>query len=260
MIDNNFIKEHTLLECLQEFNGAPDGDKDSRQKALEKEFVLLAKKLLYGGFFLVKDKSGNDVYKIEIQTVEFYYHEETISDNGIYDPIVYHRNGRYPSNPDLPVPAFPIMALHTHQSGIDISFEEKDGKYRASALIRAFTVFDFRIKEYVKWDEAKENTDGIYHHRKEKPYIDERSQFLYYYINGFDINSGKSLTEWIPNKDVDYDSCPIYFGRRKNAYEDKEKKILDKRKWAFSSYVVSFTHSNSEKEKFDKYASRISIL
>ena len=66
MIDNNFIKEHTLLECLQEFNGAPDGDKDSRQKALEKEFVLLAKKLLYGGFFLVKDKSGNDVYKIEI--------------------------------------------------------------------------------------------------------------------------------------------------------------------------------------------------
>ena len=257
MIDNDFIKEHTLLECLKEFKGAPDGDKDSRQKALEKEFVLLAKKMLYGGFFLVKDKSGNDVYKIEIQTVEFYYHEETISDNGIYDPIVYHRNGRYPSNPDLPVPAFPIMALHTHQSGIDITFEEKDGKYRASALIRAFTVFDYRLNKYVKWD-SKEKTDGIYHSKdkkdNDKPYIDERSQYLYYYINGFDIISGQSLIEWKPNKDVEYDeSCPIYYGRRKNVYEDKEKKILDERKWAFSKDVVSFTHSNSEKEKFDPF-------
>ena len=240
-----------LLECLKQFSGAPQEEKDydARISALEDDFVLLAKKLLYGGYFLVKDNRGNDVYKIDIQTVEFYYHEETKADNGIFDPIVYHRNGRFPSNQDHQVPAFPLMALHTHQSGIDITFEEKDGKYRASALIRAFSVFDYRLNEYVKWD-SKEKTDGIYHHRKDKPYVDARSQYLYYYINGFDINSGKSLIEWKPNKDVDYDSNPIYYGRRKNVFKDKEKKILCKRRWAFSKEALSFTHSNSEKEDF----------
>ena len=107
-----------LIECLKQFKGAPaGGDLNSRQKALEEDFALLAKKLLYGGLLIC----GN--YEIEIKLVEFYYHEEKEMgiEPRILDPIVYHRNGKYPGNP---VTAFPIMSLHAHTSGYDITFED----------------------------------------------------------------------------------------------------------------------------------------
>lgn len=233
-----------LLECLKQFKGAPEGDKETRQKALEEDFVLLAKKLLYGGYYII----GND-YRIEIQTVEFYYHEEEKSNtpNRIYDPIVYHKNGRYPSNTDIDVPPFPIMSLHTHQSGIDITFEDQEGKYRASALIRAFTVFDFRINEYMRWY-SKEKTDGIY---KPSKLPEERSQYIYYYINGFVINGmNNNPIQWVPTNEADY-SAKLYYGRRKNVFKDKDKKELDPRKWAFSKYQMKYTHENKEPEEFE---------
>lgn len=73
-----------------------------------------------------------DIYKCEviikyIRTVEFYFHSE--KPNGIHDPIVYHRNIRdLEGNLMEKVPYFPIMSLHAHSSGYDITFESKVGE------------------------------------------------------------------------------------------------------------------------------------
>ena len=159
-----------LLECLKQFKEAPKGDKEIRQKALEEDFVLLAKKLLYGGYLMVGNK-----YRIDLDLVEFYYHEEKKDmENGIYDYIVYHRNGRYPGDP---VPPFPIMSLHAHTSGYDITFEDPDGKYRASALIRAYSIFDLKKQGYVTIKDDKGKALKEYRTNKEfcaKTNIDDR--------------------------------------------------------------------------------------
>ena len=50
------------------------------------KFKRLADNFLYGGYIQVRNE-----YRIYIQTVEFYFHSE--KEDGIKDPIVYHRNG-----------------------------------------------------------------------------------------------------------------------------------------------------------------------
>ena len=115
----------TLKEHLSRFNGAPDVE------SLQRMFEELAPVFLYGGYLQVRDD-----YHLFIRTVEFYYHSEKA--DGIHDPIVYHRNGR---NLHV-VPYFPLMTLHAHASGFDITFENEEGAYRSSALIRAYEVKD----------------------------------------------------------------------------------------------------------------------
>ena len=232
-----------LLECLKQFKGAPEGDKETRQKALEEDFVLLAKKLLYGGYLMVGK------YRIDIETVEFYYHEEKENmENGIYDYIVYHRNGRYPGNP---VPPFPIMSIHAHPSGYDITFEDPDGKYRASALIRAFAIKDCDTNRYIKWD-PKDKGNGIFDDKLDKPFYDDRSQNLYFFLNGFEVNGNGNQIKWEPKEITANDPLPIYRGHRKNVYIDESKTILDDRQWAFANTdkEVIITHSNKQKEKY----------
>lgn len=87
---------------------------------------------IVNGYFLVSDKRKS--VKVFPTCVEIYYHEET--DDGIKDPIVYHRNTK--KEPNKPI--FEIGILHNHVSGIDITFEHiVNGKaVRASALIREF--------------------------------------------------------------------------------------------------------------------------
>ena len=93
------------------------------------KFKRLADNFLYGGYIQVRNE-----YRIYIQTVEFYFHSE--KEDGIKDPIVYHRNGRELDE----VPYFPLMTLHAHISGFDITFENPTLQYRASALIRAYEI------------------------------------------------------------------------------------------------------------------------
>ena len=121
MINEQYIATHGLKECLYAFRGAGDGSIEAKELALKTEFYHLAQKMLYGGFLQV----GDD-YEIYIRTVEFYYYEEEESKNQIQDPIVYHRNGRFPGR-DLP--PFPMMSLHAHWSGYDITFEEYIDSY-----------------------------------------------------------------------------------------------------------------------------------
>ena len=86
----------------------------SDEKELQNSFRALAPAFLYGGYIQVRED-----YQIYIRTVEFYYHSE--KKDGVHDPIVYHRNGRIMES----VPYFPLMTLHAHNSGFDITFESE---------------------------------------------------------------------------------------------------------------------------------------
>jgi hypothetical protein len=141
---------------------------------LTNQFKEIAQCFLYGGYYNVYDK-----YRIYIRTVEFYFHAEEGSEfANIKDEIVYHRNNHYV---DGDVPYFPFLSLHAHSSGIDVTFENEAKKYRASALIRAYEVYDIdkgcflvhdtKLKKFIPWESGKR--------------YNEQSTYLYYFLNGF---------------------------------------------------------------------------
>ena len=228
-----------LLECLKQFKGAPEkGDKETRQEALEKDFVLLAKKLLYGGAFVISD-NGQDLYTIELRSIEFYYHEEKdLPDRErIYDWIVYHKNTK-----NAIKKAYITGYLNAHVSGIDITFEDNtnpdDPKYRASALIRSFYV-----RKGLKGNEEPE----------------EHSTKIYDEILMQAPLRGYSIRWKDDDKKTDFSKDKLYSGRRINVFQyepfnapsNKKTTELDPRKWAFSKDKVSFKHKNKDPEEFE---------
>ena len=82
----------TLLEKkLVDFND--NFSFDITLEVLNEKFEELAKYFLYSGYIQV-----NDSYRIELVSVEFYFHAEEKNDSTckyFQDPIVYHRNGRF---------------------------------------------------------------------------------------------------------------------------------------------------------------------
>ena len=106
MLDNEYIKTHSLEESLKEFQGA-DGVEDN----LSVQFELLARKLLCGGHFEISC-CGHLIRRVYLHTIEFYYHEEY---GPVKDYIVYHRN---PEGKDIVLPPFPIGSLNAHQSAL----------------------------------------------------------------------------------------------------------------------------------------------
>ena len=205
-----------LQACLEAFDGKP---KDGVH-TLEDQFKLLAKKMLYGGHFEVRDNSkGVVLRRVFLHTVEFYFHEEN---GGEKDLIVYHRN----KGSKKPSP-FPIGSLHTHVSGIDITFEAPDASYRASALVRAFQIKNDTEETYVKIENPQKMTN---------PTVEYRSTYLYNYLfMDMAISNGGLTVRWVP------DSRPIegfYQGFRKNVEQfgpdEKKNGKQDTRPWAFS--------------------------
>ena len=75
----------TLIESLKQFE--EKANTVSNETELQSIFKELAPAFLYGGYIQVHDE-----YRVFIRTVEFYFHSE--KENGIHDPIVYHRNGK----------------------------------------------------------------------------------------------------------------------------------------------------------------------
>lgn len=150
---------------MKEFDGA-HGD----EKQLDKPFKLLARKLLYGGHFEVSC-CGKLLRSVFIHTVEFYYHEEI---GLVKDYIVYHRNN---DNKDSYLKPFPIGSLNAHQSGIDITFEDwRNGdrpKYRAAALIRAFSIKEGNNGEFKTIVQPRNNMPND---------VEFRSTYLYEYL------------------------------------------------------------------------------
>lgn len=149
---------------------------------LTNSFSNIAKTILYDGYIRVR----ND-YRVYIKTVEFYFHAENDSPINVHDPIVYHRNGRLGRE----VPYFPMLTLHAHMSGFDITFENPSLKYRASALIREYAIYDVKAKVFIKT--KQEHKKDI---NKDKIPYDGRSTFLYDFINGFSLTGGQNDIAW----------------------------------------------------------------
>ncbi len=114
----------TLTDILSTFNGGK-----SSEDAINEEFAKLAKKLLYGGHFRVMNSRN-----IYLEEIEFYYHDER--EGGIKDPIMYHTN----DHEKRELPYFKIGRFNMHTSGVDVTFENEEKQYRASFLIRAYSI------------------------------------------------------------------------------------------------------------------------
>lgn len=243
MIDNAFIQKHTLLECLKEFKGAHRHGDKSRLDSVTEEFQALAKKLLYGGYFLVSDNNNNEILRIELLSVEFYYHEEKNDlvdkndqeDKMICDPIMYHKNPKDTKKPKEPLKT---GTLNPHVSGIDITFEDyadgkeaKDVVYRASVLLRSFNVIE-----------------------KNKTTEDSCSTHLYNYLlnNSPLMPDAEIKIKWV-EPDVAI-SDELYCGHRLNVftYDEKGEKTtdIDPREWGFAKKRITITHK-CKKKKYD---------
>ena len=171
-----------LIDALKQFENEINEVKD-----LQESFRELAPAFLYGGYLQVR----ND-YLVYIRTVEFYFHSE--KEQGIHDPIVYHRNRRdLNGNVLMEVPYFPPLTLHAHVSGFDITFESKQKEYRASVLIRAYEVMD-KEKNYLIWDKEKR----IFIKSKEYGY-NTQSTYLYDLLNGFSLGNGSNI-KWVDSQ------------------------------------------------------------
>lgn len=211
-----------LIKKLKEFEENVKSVSD--ESKLQELFRELAPTFLYGGYIQVHNN-----YRVYIRTVEFYFHSE--KENGIHDPIVYHRNGR-----DLEaIPFFPLLSLHAHPSGFDITFESEDEKYRASALIRSYEVVD-KSNCYLKWSK---NGNGKYMFLKNPDYrFNTQSTYLYTLLNGFALGDNNDI-KWIDSPRAQIQD--ITEKPRQNVFqsesESEYKPIKGKRcerKWSFT--------------------------
>lgn len=152
--NSNLIIMEKLIKILEQF----DQERTKRLNYWNEEAVVeaalpLAKEFLCNGYFLVNGK-----YIIDIGAIELYYHEE---EGDIKDDKMYHINKHLPKNykemfkHDGGYPYFSVGSFNLHQSGVDITFENEEKKYRASFLIRSYRVLtnskDIAIKD-IKYD------------------------------------------------------------------------------------------------------------
>lgn len=176
-----------LLNKLNEFQGANGLNFKERLESLDKMFKEIAKIMLYKGLLVFNGKS------VYIRDVEFYYHEE----NGIMkDPIMYHVNEK-----DNTKEYFEVGTFNLHISGVDITFESK-GRYRASALIRGFSVDDPNGK------------------------VDGRSTFLYDYFVGLSPFNNILPISWKEEKIDAFGDIRNTFRRNVPFYRKKGDNII----------------------------------
>lgn len=179
-------------------------------KKLEDRMKELAETFLYGGYINVRDR-----YHIYIRTVEFYYHEE---EGSIKDEKMYHRNNY---RIDGEIPYFRPLAFNSHDSGVDITFENEEKRVRAAVLIRAYEILDMITNKRLIWNKAEQQfqiSNG-----QEKPNYNTQSLYLKNFLNGFS-SEGQSDIYWVdePYNEQETRITPI-----------KRKGLKDERKWGF---------------------------
>lgn len=221
---NNILKEFDLRRTEMIKNKEKIWDAD----AVAECFEPCAKEILLNGHFLVKDK-----FIIELGSIELYYHEE----NGpIKDYIMYHRENRIYSKIKEynkgELPYFDFGSFNLHQSGVDITFENEQEKYRASFLIRAFRV--------IPKDDKVLNNHIVF---------DSRSTYIFDELFYSGIPWGKcseSVIKWVrcdnnidninlmkePRRNV-YKYGESYFDPKKRKWIDERLKEKDSRAWQF---------------------------
>lgn len=191
-----------LSQLLLEFDGC-----GLTEDELKKKFEEIAKAAIYGGFFRV-----NDEFDIYIIDVEFYFHSENKDISTVHDWAMYHRNDK-----DNIVDYFPIGSLYPHNSGVDVTFE-KEGKYRASFLIRQYEI-DGRV--YVQPSYLREDLFG--------------------YASCI-CGNGHPRIKWEPIKSIDKNESEKYSLKeglrvKVGAYDDNGNRIegkFDMRNWRFT--------------------------
>ncbi len=184
------------------------------------KFKELAPYFLSGGYIKVRDE-----YRIYLTTVEFYFHSE--KDDGIKDPIVYHRNGRMVLDNDMrapKLPYFPFMSLHAHDSGYDITFENDREQYRASALIRAYQVWDEKAGQWIKWDKVIQKFRFYDVERDDDP-VNSQVLYLKTFLNGFGVGAGEVV--WEDNEENILGTSELVQKKRKGIKNDDKY-------WSFS--------------------------
>ena len=175
----------TLKEKLMNF---PFSWNDENK--LTEEFAQLAPYFISGGYIKVRED-----YYVYPTSVEFYFHSE--KENGVHDPIVYHRNN---NKVEGDIPYFPIFTLHAHDVGYDITFENSKEQYRASVLIREYQILDVRDKQnvvWLKWDSKKQ----CFCKDKEQNPKNTQVMYLKYILNSFSMGE-ESQINWIDAKEL----------------------------------------------------------
>ena len=147
-------------------------------------FMPCAKEILNNGYFRIKGEKGSII--LDIGSIELYYHEE---EGNIKDYIMYHTNTRKShskfNNDNGNFPYFKIGTFNLHQSGIDVTFENEQEKYRASFLIRSYRILD---------SEEELDSDSVY---------DAHSTHIFddIFPNGISFNQEDTTTiEWVTRK------------------------------------------------------------
>lgn len=141
----------TLIEILKQFENNKKKWKGTwNENAVAECFKDCAEEILCNGYFEItwtRRENGKDITEtriIDIGCIELYYHEE---EGDIKDPIMYHTNdrGSYSQFCEKEVrkngfPYYEFGSFNLHTSGVDVTFENEEEKYRASFLIRAYRV------------------------------------------------------------------------------------------------------------------------
>lgn len=161
-----------LQDTLEQFAPA------NTVSGLTKQFEDIAQ-IVFNGRFVV-----NREYEIKPISIEFYFHDE--ENKSIIEPQMYHV-GEYPY--------FPIGAICPNRSGVDMTFE-REGKYRASFLIRGYT-----YKSLV--DEKEEDFTNKASKKLKEGEIDKfKPQCLWEDLFGNASIFGKGLSiVWMDNED-----------------------------------------------------------
>lgn len=145
---------------------------------LTKQFKDIAQ-IVFNGRYVV-----NGEYEIHPIDIEFYFHDE--ENNSIIEPRMYHKGD---------VPYFPIGTICPNRSGVDFTFE-REGKYRASFLIRGYT-----YKSLIK-DDEETYTNKASQKLKEGEIDKFKPQYLWEDLFGNASIFGKGLSiVWMDNED-----------------------------------------------------------
>lgn len=207
---------------------------------LEQRMMKLARTFLFGGYINVRGQ-----YHIYLRTVEFYYHEE---DGEVKDPIMYHRNNYHVAGE---IPYFTPLSFNSHDTGVDITFENEDKHIRASVLIRAYEVWDCKNMCSLLWNPDAQQfqpykmASEIYKEKKKKaPEFNTQSMYVKKFLNGF-ASSGEANITWVSKKyegvigekDITKKYRQGVFKSTSNDRYSYEKRETDGRLWAFRREV-----------------------
>lgn len=155
----------------------------------------------------------------------------------VKDPIMYHRNNNFIEGE---IPYFKLLSFNSHDTGVDITFENEEKKIRASVLIRAYEVLRLSDNKRLVWN--SQNNQFQEYKEGDKPNHNTQCMYLKRILNGF-APDGIPDIMWVDDdanlKDAKIDTN-IKSMQRQGVFESKDsnryiadRKKKNTREWAF---------------------------